>query len=83
VVARSGFPEGLDRDALIKGFIAHNDAVKATISASRLLVYQVRDGWAPLCAFLGVPVPDEPFPRTNDRLEFWERVRGRGPTGDA
>jgi len=76
VVARSGFPEGLDRDALIKGFIAHNDAVKATIPANRLLVYQVRDGWEPLCAFLGVAVPDEPFPRTNDRLEFWERVRG-------
>ena len=76
VVARSGFPEGLDRDALIKGFIAHNDAVKATIPANRLLVYQVRDGWEPLCAFLGIAVPDEPFPRTNDRLEFWERVRG-------
>ena len=83
VVARSGFPEGLDRDALIKGFVAHNDAVKATIPASRLLVYQVRDGWEPLCAFLDVPVPDEPFPRTNDRLEFWERVRGQGPTGGA
>jgi len=76
VVARCGFPAGLDRDSLIKAFIAHNQAVKATIPANRLLVYQVKDGWEPLCAFLGTPVPNEVFPRTNDRLEFWERVKG-------
>ena len=77
VVARSGFQEGMDRDALIKGFVAHNDAVKAAIPAHRLLIYQVKEGWEPLCQFLGAPVPDEAFPRTNDRLEFWERARGR------
>ncbi len=76
VVARSGFALGLSRDQLIAGYIAHNQAVKAAIPASRLLVYQVKEGWEPLCAFLGTPVPDEPFPRTNDRAEFWERVRG-------
>jgi hypothetical protein len=75
VIAKSGFPNGLDRDGLIKGFIAHNEAVKAAIPADRLLVYQVKEGWAPLCTFLGVPVPDEPFPRTNDRAEFWELVK--------
>lgn len=75
VIAKSGFPSGLDRDGLIKGFIAHNEAVKAAIPASRLLVYQVKEGWEPLCAFLGAPVPDEPFPRTNDRAEFWELVK--------
>jgi hypothetical protein len=26
------------------------------------------EGWGPLCKFLGVPVPDEPFPRTNDAV---------------
>ena len=76
VVARSGFPEGLDREALIKGFLAHNEAVKATIPADRLLIFQVQEGWEPLCRFLGAPIPDEVFPRTNDRLEFWEKVRG-------
>ena len=78
VVARSGFTEGLDHDSLVKGFIAHNQAVQATIPASRLLVYQVKDGWAPLCSFLGLAVPDEDFPRTNSRLEFWERFKA-GP----
>ncbi|MCB1907535.1 MAG: hypothetical protein KDH15_09220 [Rhodocyclaceae bacterium] len=77
VVARTGFPGGLDREALTKAFVAHNEAVRQAIPADRLLVYQVRDGWAPLCAFLGVPVPDEPFPRSNDRAEFWDRVTGK------
>ena len=77
VVARTGFPGGLGRAALIEAFSAHNDAVRNAVPADRLLVYQVRDGWEPLCAFLGVPVPPDPFPRTNDRAEFWDRVRGK------
>jgi hypothetical protein len=77
LVAKSGFSPGLDRDALIQRFIAHNEAVKAAIPASRLLVYQVKEGWEPLCKFLNAPIPDEAFPRTNDRMEFWERVRAR------
>jgi hypothetical protein len=75
VIAGCGFPAGLDRDSLAAAFIAHNEAVKATIPAGRLLVYQVKEGWEPLCAFLDVPVPDEPFPRTNDRAEFWELLK--------
>jgi len=77
VIAKTGFPTGLDVDELKKAFMAHNDAVKATIPADRLLTYQVKEGWGPVCEFLGVPVPDEPFPRTNDRGEFWDRVAGK------
>ncbi|MCL5777740.1 sulfotransferase family protein [Limibaculum sp. FT325] len=77
VIGRTGFPPGLDAETLRRGFEAHVAAVRATIPAERLLVYQVKEGWAPLCAFLGVPVPDEPFPRTNDRAEFWDRVSGK------
>ena len=76
VVSRSGFAMGLDRAALEQGFNAHNERVKAVIPADRLLVFDVRQGWQPLCAFLGVAVPDTPFPRTNDRAEFWDRVSG-------
>ena len=36
-------------------------------------MYQVTEGWEPLCAFLGVPAPDAPFPRTNDRESFGRR----------
>jgi hypothetical protein len=74
--AATGFPLGLDSEGLRAAFVAHNDAVRATIPANRLLVFQVTEGWAPLCEFLDVPVPDEPFPRSNDREEFWERVSG-------
>jgi len=74
VISKTGFPPGLDRDGLCAAFEAHISAVKATIPGSQLLVYQVKEGWEPLCAFLGLPVPDAPFPRTNDRSEFWDKV---------
>jgi hypothetical protein len=77
VIARTGFPAGLNQEELARAYVAHNEAVKAAIPASRLLVYQVKDGWGPLCQFLGVPVPAEPFPRTNHRAEFWDRVTGK------
>lgn len=77
VLEKAGIPDGLDRDGLIKAFVAHNNAVKATIPASRLLEFDVKQGWAPLCAFLDKPVPADPFPRTNDREEFFRLVSGQ------
>lgn len=77
VITKSGFPVGLDLAGLMTGFVAHNEAVKSAIPASQLLVYQVKDGWGPLCDFLGVPAPSGPFPRTNDRSEFWDIVSGK------
>jgi hypothetical protein len=77
VIAKTGFPPGLDRDALVEAFIAHTDAVKETIPASQLLVFEVRQGWEPLCNFLGAPIPATEFPRTNHREEFWDRVNGK------
>jgi hypothetical protein len=53
---------------------AHNDAVKAAIPAERLLVWDVTEGWEPLCTFLDVPVPGEPLPHANDRDTFIDRV---------
>ena len=51
----------------------HDEEVKRTVPDERLLVYDVKEGWAPLCAFLGVPVPDTPFPRTNTTEEILAR----------
>ncbi|MDW5290286.1 sulfotransferase family protein [Formosa sp. PL04] len=76
VVVKSGFPIGSDRDQLIEGFIAHNKAVKESIPQEQLLIFQVKDGWEPLCEFLNVAVPNEAFPRTNNREEFWELIKG-------
>lgn len=77
VVNKTGFSEGLDRDGLIKAFNTHSDTVRNTIPSRQLLVFEVKNGWEPLCEFLDKPVPDEPFPRTNDRAEFWDRVAGK------
>lgn len=77
VIAKTGFPAGMDRNQLAEAFIAHNNAVKETIPASRLLVFEVKQGWEPLCEFLDAPVPSDPFPRTNHREEFWDRVNGK------
>lgn len=65
------FHGDLSRANVIAAFERHNAAVIADIPADRLLVFEAAQGWAPLCAFLGVPMPDAPFPRTNSREEFW------------
>ncbi len=77
VIDKTGFPAGLDAAGLTKAFNAHNDAVKKAIPPDQLLVYQIKEGWGPLCRFLGTSVPATPFPRTNDRGEFWDRVSGK------
>ncbi|MBY9068527.1 hypothetical protein K1X12_16655 [Hyphomonas sp. WL0036] len=64
-----------DRDGVIAAFHKQEAAVKAEIPASRLLVHTAKDGWGPLCAFLGVPVPETPYPRTNSKEEFFEAMK--------
>jgi hypothetical protein len=63
-----------DANAVMAVYEAHNAAVRAAIPADRLFEYQPGDGWAPLCAALALPEPDEPFPHTNTREEFRERA---------
>lgn len=58
-------------------FNQHIEKVKSSIEPDRLLIYDVREGWGPLCAFLGKPVPDTPFPRVNSRDEFDEIFFGQ------
>lgn len=55
----------------------HIETVRGTIPEDRLLVFDVREGWEPLCAFLGVQIPDTPFPRTNTIVEFNADVEER------
>jgi hypothetical protein len=55
----------------------HIAAIQDAIAPDRLLTYNVAEGWAPLCAFLEVGVPDEPFPLTNTTKEFQQRSAKR------
>ena len=50
---------------------------------ARLLVYSAEQGWEPLCAFLGLPVPATPFPKVNGRPTIQRVIRGmtRGAYG--
>jgi hypothetical protein len=66
-----------DRDHAIAVYRAHNEAVRREVPAGRLLVCEPGAGWEPLCAFLGVPVPGEPYPHLNDPDGFWGRVAAR------
>ncbi len=63
-----------DREAMMAAYEAHNAAVRSEVPPERLFEYQPGDGWAPLCAALGMPEPDEPFPHTNTRAQFRERA---------
>jgi hypothetical protein len=65
----------LDKDFAIGFFERHNAKIKATIPKEKLLVFDVKEGWEPLCGFLGMPVPDHPFPNLNDTQAFNDRVQ--------
>ena len=50
------------------GFVrtSHNEEVVRNIPADRLLVFDLSEGWEPLCKFLDKPTPNEPFPHLNE-----------------
>lgn len=73
-IRQTGIPLGADRDGLAQAFSAHVSAVREAIPEERLLIHRPEDGWVPLCDFLGVQVPDEEYPRTNNRSEFWDLI---------
>jgi hypothetical protein len=63
-----------DRDHLIHRFEEHIDEVKAAIPADRLLVFEVAQGWEPLCNFLGMETPSGEFPHVNDTKALQEMI---------
>lgn len=67
-----------DRAFMTDWFKRRNQKVIDALPRERLLVFSPKDGWKPLCSFLGVPLPDEPFPRINRRDELNEASRERG-----
>lgn len=63
-----------DEELAIAVLERHNEELKRAIPDERLLVYEVDQGWEPLCGFLGMAVPDEPFPKVNTTEEFVGRL---------
>lgn len=74
IISQKTFGHDYGKANVIAAFKRHIEGVRKTIPPERLLEFEAAQGWEPLCAFLGVPVPDEPFPRTNSREEFWEHA---------
>jgi hypothetical protein len=73
IVVEKTFRGSLERSHAIGVFNAHNDEVRRSVPPERLLVYESGEGWGPLCAFLGVPAPQAPFPKANTTAEFHSR----------
>lgn len=78
-----------DPEAAARRYEAHAEEVRAAVPPDRLLAFTATEGWGPLCAFLGVPVPDRPFPNINGREEMrrlvarLDRLRGFNLGGPA
>lgn len=74
LVGQKTFGGRFDEAHMIDVFNRHNEEVRRTIPKERLLVFDAKQGWGPLCEFLGVPVPATPFPKTNSTEEFQARI---------
>ena len=66
------WPEG---EAAMEAYERHNSEVRAAVPEERLIDWKPGDGWEPLCAALGVAVPDEPFPHVNTAAQFRATTR--------
>lgn len=63
-----------NKEKVIEHFNKHNEEVLRFVPKEKLLVFNPKDGWEPLCNFLSVPLPSTPFPKTNSRDEFRNRI---------
>jgi hypothetical protein len=65
-----------DKEKTIAAYIEWAEEVKRTVPPDRLLVYNVKEGWKPLCDFLEVPVPEgKEFPHINEKKSFQRVIR--------
>lgn len=80
IIVEGTFGGALEDEARAMAIYEANVArVRAEVPPERLIVFDSRDGWQPLCEALAVPVPDEPYPRVNTTAEFHQRWRGGDP----
>ncbi|HEX3944176.1 MAG TPA: sulfotransferase [Rhizomicrobium sp.] len=77
LIGEKTFGNRFDEAHMVDVFNRHNEDVRRTIQAERLLVFEAAQDWEPLCRFLHVPVPSVPFPLTNTTGEFKERIAAR------
>ena len=85
MISQKVFGGRMDDDTVCRAAYRRNsEEVRAEIPADRLLVFQPEAGWGPLCDFLGVPVPDTPYPHENTTADFQKLMAElTGGGGDA
>jgi len=64
----------LGEQAALRFWDDHIKDVMENVPKEKLLVWNSEEGWKPLCEFLGVPTPECPFPRVNDKKKM-EKLR--------
>jgi len=67
-----------DPEAAVAFHDRHLAEVRNAVPADRLVVWRPGDGWEPIAASLGVPVPDEPFPHVNDTASYQREIAEHG-----
>jgi hypothetical protein len=77
LIVEKTFGGSLGRDHAVRVYNAHNDEVRRSVPPERLLVYESAEGWDPLCAFFGVPVPATPYPKVNTTEDFVSYFPGK------
>ena len=70
-------PDWHDAEASKAGYERHNAEVRAQVPADRLIDWQPRDGWEPICSALGIPVPNAAFPHANTSDDFQKSAHER------
>jgi hypothetical protein len=75
VVRKTGFRIPSTKEEILTAFQSHIETVKQTVPGDRLLLFDVKQGWGPLCHFLDVPVPPKDFPKTNSTQDFYDSIQ--------
>ncbi|KAL2147136.1 hypothetical protein VTI28DRAFT_566 [Corynascus sepedonium] len=66
--------EGCEKNAKMV-YERYYEDVRKAVPENRRLEYEISQGWAPLCEFLGVEVPNTEFPWVNSQVEFHEEIK--------
>ncbi len=75
VIGQDTFKGNWSKENVIQCYQEHNKKVETNCPKEQLLVFEVAQGWKPLCEFLGKPIPDVPFPHVNDTKDFTNLFR--------
>ncbi|XP_068720945.1 uncharacterized protein [Montipora capricornis] len=67
VIALVGSLNKTSTSVLRKRYRIHNHRVMSIVPQSKLLLFNVKHGWKPLCDFLGCDIPTVAFPHENVR----------------